>query len=482
MAVIDLAPPRRAHVPARTPAPSHRDRGIDLVRALCVLAVMLVHGLQVAVTAGAAGPVLEYATRGAAWYPPLTWLLQVMPLFFVVSGFAGAIAHRRLRERGGSATDFVTARVHRLLLPALAPIAAVALALAALPALGVPDELLGEAGLRWREPLWFLAVFLGVQALLPALLRAHERAPWPSLLALAGGAVIVDVLRAETGIDAVGYANLAFVWLALQQAGFLLADGRIEALSRRARLLGAGAAVTALLAAFASGLWSPDLIAHLNPPTTALLVLGAAQTLALSLLRPRLRELAERPHIAAVTGFVTARTMTFYLWNLSALLLLAGGTLLLAHWGALTLPEPSSLQWWLDRPQWLLASIVLTATAARLFGPLERVRAVRPTGELRRTGQAIALGLAGLGLLLVAGASPLSGVAALALLLGALARIRAPRPTLGEAGPAGSARRQESPDGAAGRAGSAASTAPSRPGNRDSRSSSRRQFRIAVPR
>src|SRR5690606_1388851 len=98
MAVTDLSPHRPSPLPA-PPVAAHRDPGIDLVRALCVGAVMLVHGLQVAVTLGDAGPVLEYATRGAAWYPPLTWVLQVMPLFFVVSGFAGAIGLRRLRAR-----------------------------------------------------------------------------------------------------------------------------------------------------------------------------------------------------------------------------------------------------------------------------------------------------------------------------------------------------------------------------------------------
>src|SRR5699024_4874769 len=161
-----------------------------------------------------------------------------------------------------------------------------------------------------------------------------------------GGAVAVDVLRARTGIDAVGYANLALVWLALQQAGFLLADGHLERLSSRARLLGAIGSVTFLAAMVLGGVWSPDLIAHLNPPTTALLVLGAAQTMVLSLLRPRLAAVALRPRVAAVTGFVTARTMTFYLWNLSALLLLAGASLLLAGQGLLSLPEPSTTEWW----------------------------------------------------------------------------------------------------------------------------------------
>lgn len=429
MAVTDLSPHRRSPLPA-PPVAAHRDPGIDLVRALCVGAVMLVHGLQVAVTLGDAGPVLEYATRGADWYPPLTWLLQVMPLFFVVSGFAGAIGLRRLRARGGSSADFLTARVHRLLVPALAPLAVLALALTALDSLGVPEGLLAEAGLRWREPLWFLAVFLGVQALLPALLRLHGRAPWAGLLVLAGGAVLVDVLRARTEIDAVGYANLGFVWLALQQAGFLLADGHLERLSRRGRMLGAIGAVALLAAMMLGGVWSPDLIAHLNPPTTALLVLGAAQTMVLSLLRPRLARLALVPRVSAVTGFVTSRTMTFYLWNLSVLLLLAGGALLMAGQGLLGLPEVSTAQWWATRPLWLAASIALTAAAAWVAGPLGRLRMPRPTRSSVRAVQAIGLGILALGLVLAAGATELSAMGAVVLLLLALHRVRVPRALL----------------------------------------------------
>src|SRR5699024_10663408 len=186
-------------------------------------------------------------------------------------------------------------RVHRLLVPALAPLAVFAVALTALAALGVPEELLREAGLRWREPLWFLAVFLGVQALLPRLLSIHDRAPWTSLLTLVRTAVLVDMTRAGTGSDAIVYANLAFVWLTLQQAGLLLADGQLERLPGPGRLAAAIASVAVLAIMVLAGVLSPDLIAHLNPPTTALLVLGAAQTMSLSLLRPRLISLARRP-------------------------------------------------------------------------------------------------------------------------------------------------------------------------------------------
>ncbi|MGO3504433.1 MAG: acyltransferase family protein, partial [Brachybacterium tyrofermentans] len=112
--------PRTA--PTSPTAATGRDPVIDLVRALCVVAIVLLHGLQMGVTVGPHGPVLEYATVGASWYPPVTWLLQVLPVFFVIGGFSGMLAFRRLRDRGGTATDFVVGRVHRLLLPAVVTI------------------------------------------------------------------------------------------------------------------------------------------------------------------------------------------------------------------------------------------------------------------------------------------------------------------------------------------------------------------------
>jgi len=147
----------------------------------------------------------------------------------------------------------------------------------------------------------------------------------------------------------------------------------------------------------------------------------------LSLLRPRLAAFALAPLVAAGTGFVTARTMTFSLWNLSALLLLAGASRLLAGQGLLSLPEPSTTEWWAARPLWLAASIALTAAIAWIAGPLERRPMLRPTRSVRRAVQSIGLGIAALGLVLAAGATPLSAMGALALLLLALGRVRAPK-------------------------------------------------------
>lgn len=424
-----ITAPTTPTAPVASAAPTGRDPVIDLVRALCVLAIVLLHGLQMGVTVGPHGPVLEYATVGASWYPPVTWLLQVMPVFFVIGGFSGMLAFRRLRDRGGTATDFVVGRVHRLLLPAVVTISAVAVALAVLQFRGVPAGLLLEAGVRYGQPLWFLGVFLGTQAVLPAMLRAHERAPLAALTALAAAALGADALRSLSGADALGYANIALVWLALQQLGFFLADGRLDALRPVTRVrIGAGA-VALLAGAFALGLCSPDLIAHLNPPTSALLLVGVAQTTAFTLLRPALAALIAHPGIAAVTAFVTARTMTIYLWNLPVLLTMAGVSAYLAEHGGLLLPEPSGLLWWTLRPSWLVLSLVLTATVAWALGGIERRRLHRPTDSPARALQAVLLALAGVLIPLLAGTTVLTATVAAGLFLAALSRVQAPRPT-----------------------------------------------------
>lgn len=402
------------------PVATTRDGAIDLVRALCVAAVVALHALMVGVIVDASGPVFANAAEGASWFAPLTWVLQVMPLFFVVGGFAGASAFRRRRARGGTRAEFVAGRVQRLLVPAVVVVGVVGAALAALAMAGVPADLVAVAGWRFAQPLWFLGVFLLCQALLPVLLVAHERRPLTTIGALAAAAVVVDLARAATGLEAIGILNLALVWLALQQIGFFLADGRIDALRRRTRVLVLGGAVAALAASFAGGIYSHDLIANLNPPTTALLIVGVAQTAAFSLLRDRLDSLSRSRRIAGFTRFVTERTMTIYLWHMPVLLAMAGASALFALSTGIALPEPSSAAWWVTRPVWLAAALILTAVVACALAGVERRRMPRPAASVALVPRAVALGIGAVVLLLVVGTTAVTAAIAVTMMLVAL--------------------------------------------------------------
>lgn len=408
-AVTTTAPPRAS-----------RDTGIDFVRALCVLGVVLLHSIMVGVTVDASGPVFANASDGTAWIAPLSWILQVMPLFFVIGGFSGLLAYRRLRRRGGTAVSFVAGRLHRLLRPAVLTIAVVGVALAALTVAGVPADLIATAGFRYGQPLWFLGVFLLCQALLPLLAAAHDRAPFRTIAILALAAVTVDVLRAATGLEGLGFLNLAFVWMTLQQLGFFLADGRIDALRRRARA-GAGFGALVLLAAtFLTGVYSPDLIWNINPPTSALLLVGVIHTSLLSLYRERLERFSRRPRVAAFTGFVTVRTMTIYLWHMPVLLLMAGITAVYALTTGVALPALDSAGWWAGRPLWLVTALALSALVAVAFTRFEAQPAPPATTSRRRLIVGTLSGLIGVVLLLAVGTSVSTALIAVALIALAL--------------------------------------------------------------
>lgn len=409
--------------PART-APQQRgggrDTGIDLVRALCVVGVVVLHSMMVGVSVTAEGPVFENASDGTAWIAPLSWILQVMPLFFVIGGFAGLLAYRRQRAQGVPVTAFVASRLHRLLLPAVVTIGVVGAMLALFAAAGVPADLIAIAGYRFGQPLWFLGVFLLCQALLPALAAAHERAPLRSIGALAGAAVLVDVVRAATGVEAIGFVNLVLVWTALQQLGFFFADGTIDALSRRVRAAIGLAAVGLFVFACTIGVYSADLIANINPPTTALLLVGVAHTAALSLLRQRLTRLSTRPLAAAFTSFVTRRTMTIYLWHMPVLLAMAGAVAAVAAITGIVPPVPDSAEWWLGRPIWVLLALISTAGVAMVFARVESVPTPTATRSGRRIATATGAGLLAVVLLLVLGTTAVTAVIAVALIVVAL--------------------------------------------------------------
>lgn len=402
------------------PPRASRDTGVDFLRALCVLGVVLLHAIMVGVTVDESGPVFDNASDGTGWIAPLSWFLQVMPLFFVIGGFSGMLAYQRMKQRGGTAAAFVAGRAHRLLRPAILTIAVIGLALALLTVFGVPADLIAIAGFRYGQPLWFLGVFLLCQALLPVLVAAHERAPLRTIGALALASIAVDVLRAATGLDGLGFLNLAFVWMTLQQLGFFLADGRIDDLSRRVRAAAGVTALLLLVATFAFGIYSPDLIANINPPTAALLLVGVAHTSLLSLHRERLERFSRRPAVAAFTAFVTVRTMTIYLWHMPVLLFMAGSTAVYALIAGVTLPALDSAAWWSGRPLWLATALALTALVAVAFARFESQPAPPATTSTRRIVIGTLSGLVGIVLLLALGTSVTTAVIAVALISASL--------------------------------------------------------------
>ncbi|MGN6425759.1 MAG: acyltransferase family protein [Leifsonia sp.] len=399
-----------------------RDGSVDLVRAVCLGVVVVLHALMVGVSVGPHGLVLENALEAWDGFPALAWVAQVMPLFFILGGFSAYGQWTRLHAAGAGYGDYLASRLRRLLAPAATALVATTVLLAALTLSGVPAAVVATAGFRLGQPLWFLGVYVLCTAAVPLLAEAHRRRPLVAIALLAAAALGVDVLRETTGVTAIGFANLVFVWLLVQQLGFWLASGRLDGMRRRSLLALAVAGVAAVAGGAACGLWSLDLYADLNPPATALAAFGVAQLALFQVLRPRLRTAAARPALARAIGAVNARAMTVYSWHMLALIGLAG-LLLLA---GIALPVPLSADWWATRPLWLLAAVAAVTVLVAVASRAERRPAAAPAadgaadaGRLRALAAA-ACGAGGVLTILVAGSGLAGWVAGCALVLAAL--------------------------------------------------------------
>lgn len=360
--------------------PADRDRYVDLLRVVALAVVMLGHFFMVAVVVEPDGAVeVTNALAEIPWAQWLTWVLQVMPVFFAVGGFSHAVGWASVERHGGSYADFMAARVERLLRPTLVFIAIGA-------TLGVVVEasgnLSGTATMILRvipQPLWFIGIYLAVVLLAPPMLRAHRRWGLRVLVVLFAATATVDVLRlALDAPEVVGYLNFAFVWLAVHQCGFFYADGVAD---RGGRRLAAALAVGGLAATAGLVLLGPypvsmvtlpgDEVSNMTPPSLALLTLSVWLMGLALLLRPlatrRLRATRTWTVVVAANGVV----MTAFLWHLSAIIAV-DGALVLA--GAPMFPMVGSAEWWLLRIPFLVLTAAVLAVLVGAFRRFERPR------------------------------------------------------------------------------------------------------------
>lgn len=355
---------------------SKRDLTLDIARVFCVLLVVIIHLLMVGVGFGADGQLsVSRPLEQQSWFAPVTWIGQIMPLFFVVGGFASLTAWRSAQRRDGTAADFVRTRVLRLAQPALPLFLFYVVVIGGARLIGIDPTLLDTVIVGAGSPLWFLAAYGLCQALVPMMAGWHERAPRGTLVVLLAGAAAVDALRYSSGVDAVGLANLFFVWLLVQQLGFWYADGWFGRRAWWHLVLLAAAAYATLFPLTGLGPYSDDMLTNLNPPTLPLVALALGQACILRLLRPALAGLM-RTHAARAFVFVIgSRLMTIYLWHLPVIIILSGIALLVP--GAS--PTPAGPAWWWSRPLFFLLVMAALFGLSFVVGRWEKPREVGPT-------------------------------------------------------------------------------------------------------
>ncbi len=394
-----------------------RDLTLDLARVFCVLLVVVIHLLFVGVGADEDGELaITRPLEEQPWFWAATWVGQIMPLFFVVGGFATAASLRSHRRRataaGGIRSEadraFAHARIQRLARPSLPLFVFLAIVLGAATALGVDAELLDAVATGVGSPLWFLCAYLICQLLAPVLLDWHERAPHVTVLALLAGVVAVDVLRFtvpgapvdQAGASILGYLNLLFMWPLVQQFGFWYADGWFARRRWWQLLLIAAACWATLVPLTVWGPYSADMLTNLNPPTLPLVLLGLGQAALLQLLAPPLTTLMRTRVMRGLVFVIGSRLMTVYLWHLPIILTIAGLGLVVP---VIAMP-PGSAAWWLTRPVVYLVVLGIVLALSLALGRFER------PNPITRTASNAALAVAAVATIVPAAAITIQGL------------------------------------------------------------------------
>ena len=398
--------------------PSSRDRSMDFLRAASILAVVFGHWF-ISINHWEGGVIRSTSAIGVTaglWL--FTWVFQVMPIFFFVGGFSNLVAYDATKRKGRSTASFIRDRLERLLRPSLVFLAVwagiqIVLHIGDVGAPTGPRLWGGTTLLRGMKPpgstipfgpLWFLGVYLVVVVIAPLTIRLHRRFGMWVPLAMALGAVAVDLVAFSTGAWAWRWLNVAFVLLFPHQLGHAYADGTFRTWPRwrfGAMVVGGLAALVVLTTpwmfeALLGGArfdWFPGIghypksllgtdveaVSNAYPPTVCFLLGGVWTLGAVMLLKPFLDRWLRHDGPWRFTIVVNARIMTLFLWHMTAFLLA-----LLALWSlGFGTQQDSTARWWIERPLWFVAPGLVLLGLVAIFGRFERPRRVAAGGEER---------------------------------------------------------------------------------------------------
>ncbi|MBT8166308.1 MAG: acyltransferase [Acidimicrobiia bacterium] len=408
--------------------PSTRNRYIDLLRVFSIFVVVVGHWLMAVITIDGTGAIHGNNILGMVpWLQFLTWGLQVMPIFFIVGGFANSASWTSAQAKGIGYADWVRSRMSRLLRPTLV-FAAVWTGLTLLFAhvVRLSPETLEVGTMLVAVPVWFLGVYLLVIPLVPIMLRLHQRFGLVVPLVLVAAAACVDVLVRDLGLVGIGYVNYLFVWVAVHQLGFFWREGRTAGRFRAGLLAALGLASLIVLSSV--GLYSRSMLGvpgeefgNTQPPTSMLMAVGLFQFGIVLALEDPVRRWLERERVWATVISANALAMTVYLWHLPAM---AFGVLFAMVSGIGLRGEALTADWWMARPVWVASLALITVPLVMVFSRLERSagRAAAPGGHAVTAVAGAAAAAVGLGLLALGGFYRSDGLFALAILpLGLLA-------------------------------------------------------------
>lgn len=365
--------------------PSERNRYVDFLRAFSILAVVIGHWIVAAPYLNDGEVVGGHLLEILPWSQWLTWGFQVMPIFFLVGGFSNGVSWSATLRKKGTYAGWFTGRLQRLINPVL-PLFLLWTVIAMFGTLaGVPRPIVSLAAELALIPVWFLAVYIMVTALVPYTYALWKRYGLVSFILFLLTAIIIDSATYGFYIPYVKWLNFAFVWLGIHQLGYAWGHGFFE--KKLHAILFAVGGFIALILLVGPGFYPIAMIGvpgeditNSMPPTIALMALGIMQTgIALSL-ETAGRSMLDRVKIWASVVLLNGMIMTIYLWHLTAFVLVLIIAYLLGGIGLDSVPGSNS--WWLARPLWFALYIAALMPLIMIFARFEQAGSI--AGKIAR--------------------------------------------------------------------------------------------------
>lgn len=352
---------------AQTPG---RDPFVDTLRALATLAVVCGHALVIGFWRENGSITGANLLESVPGFRLLTWLFQVVPLFFVLSGYSNAAAWDGKTRTRGDGSAWIISRLRPIGLALSVPILLGAV-VAGLGRVFGAEATVGQALWLSSIQIWFLAVFVIVTLLSPMGLRSRVSAP-TQIAALLVGAVVIDMVRFFVW-EGAAPVNFMFVWMACHQFGVAWRRGELAASLRQQALR--ALMVFGAMALLVAGPYSLSLVhiagrdrSNNYPPTVLLALIAMGQVFGALALRERIEKLAAGRGVGVVLARVNANGMTIYLWHLAAIAL-AG---LASLWIPVLQQTSGSVAWWATRPIALALLVLFLVPITMLAGRGER--------------------------------------------------------------------------------------------------------------
>lgn len=302
-----------------TSNPPVRDRAVDVARLAALVVVMFGHCALLLATIDSGGVRIGNLIGEMPGIAPVTWVVQVMPLFFLAGGAAGALGYRPGTPWG----TWLFTRAQRLCRPVFWYLGAWALGLL-IVRMTLGAESAAGLGRESVALLWFLGVYLVTLAFVPALARMSSgRAVAILLTGLLAAAAVTDGIRFAVGTPEAGVANFVIVWLIPVAIGVAYAR---QLISRRAALCSAISALIAQVVLVVVGPYEVSLVvtgaervSNVSPPTLVLALHCVWMSCVFVLAAGAIRRWAQRPGVWRVVAAGNGGAMTLYLWHIPAI-------------------------------------------------------------------------------------------------------------------------------------------------------------------